>query len=141
MNEQLRPTPSEPAREQSRPKPSARSVFGIQLTDAQPLSGIPAIWRLGAIASTLLMGALALIAALYLDGGFDAAKQFVLRYWEEQFQSLKPELRDAKTALDYAERAIKQGNSTPGSAQHRKFSHRVKRLRKKVGGKEGRLAL
>ena len=66
MNEQLRPTPSEPAREQSRPKPSARSVFGIQLTDAQPLSGIPAIWRLGAIASTLLMGALALIAALYL---------------------------------------------------------------------------
>ena len=66
MNEQLRPTPSEPAREQSRPKPSARSVFGIQLTDAQPLSGIPAIWRLGAIVSTLLMGALALIAALYL---------------------------------------------------------------------------
>jgi len=66
MNEQLRPTPSEPAREQSRPKPSAHSVFGIQLTDAQPLSGIPAIWRLGAIVSTLLMGALALIAALYL---------------------------------------------------------------------------
>ena len=41
----------------------------------------------------------AMIAALYLDGGLEAAKQFVLRYWEEQFQSFKPELRDAKTAL------------------------------------------
>ena len=51
MNEQLRP--------------SEHSVFGIQLTDAQPLSGIPAVWRLGAIVSTLVMGALALIAALY----------------------------------------------------------------------------
>src|SRR5947209_251702 len=44
---------------------SEHSVFGIRLTDAQPLSGIPAVWRLGAIVSTLLMGALALIAALY----------------------------------------------------------------------------
>lgn len=50
--------------------------------------------------SAILAGACeAMIAALYLDGGFEAAKQFVLRYWEEQFQSLKPELRDAKTAL------------------------------------------
>src|SRR5881275_1699789 len=45
---------------------SEQSVFGIRLTDAQPLSGIPAVWRLGAIVSTLLMGGLALIAALYL---------------------------------------------------------------------------
>jgi predicted PurR-regulated permease PerM len=44
---------------------SEHSVFGITLTDAQPLSDIPAIWRLGAIVSTLLMGFLALIAALY----------------------------------------------------------------------------
>jgi len=46
-------------------RPSEQSVFGIRLTDAQPLSGIPAVWRLGAIVSTLLMGFLALIAALY----------------------------------------------------------------------------
>src|SRR2546421_5126350 len=46
-------------------RPSEHSVFGIKLTDAQPLSGIPAVWRLGAIVSTLLMGGLALIAALY----------------------------------------------------------------------------
>src|SRR3954452_16030502 len=51
MNEQVRRT--------------EHSVFGIKLTDAQPLSDIPAIWRVGAIVSTLLMGFLALIAALY----------------------------------------------------------------------------
>jgi predicted PurR-regulated permease PerM len=57
MNEQVRPS------EQLRP--AEQSVFGIRLTDAQPLSGVPAVWRLGAILSTLVMGALALIAALY----------------------------------------------------------------------------
>lgn len=39
---------------------------GVTLTDAQPLSGIPAVWRFAALVSTLVMGALALIAALYL---------------------------------------------------------------------------
>jgi predicted PurR-regulated permease PerM len=42
-----------------------RNEFGLKLTDAEPLSGIPAVWRLGAIVSTLGMGFLALIAALY----------------------------------------------------------------------------
>jgi predicted PurR-regulated permease PerM len=49
----------------ARPDSSGHSVFGLKLTDAQPLSGIPAMWRLGAIISTLLMGTLALIAALH----------------------------------------------------------------------------
>jgi ribonuclease-3 len=50
--------------------------------------------------AAILAGACeAVIAALYLDGGLDAAKHFVLTYWGEQFASLKPELRDAKTAL------------------------------------------
>ena len=44
---------------------SERTDFGLKLTDAQPLSGIPALWRLAALISTLVMGALALIAALY----------------------------------------------------------------------------
>jgi predicted PurR-regulated permease PerM len=50
------------------PRPSRveRTEFGLRLTDAQPLAGIPAVWRLGAILSTLLMGFLAFIAALYL---------------------------------------------------------------------------
>ena len=41
----------------------------------------------------------AVIAALYLDGGMEAARRFVLNYWEELFAALKPELRDAKTTL------------------------------------------
>jgi len=49
----------------ARPASSEQSLFGLRLTDAQPLSGIPAAWRLGAIFSTLLMGGIALIAALY----------------------------------------------------------------------------
>jgi ribonuclease-3 len=50
--------------------------------------------------SAILAGACeAVIAALYLDGGLAAATHFVLAYWEDQFTSLKPELRDAKTAL------------------------------------------
>jgi predicted PurR-regulated permease PerM len=48
-----------------RPSRTERTEFGLRLTDAQPLSGVPAVWRLGAIISTLLMGFLAFIAALY----------------------------------------------------------------------------
>src|SRR5215213_8674711 len=48
-----------------RPDKSEHSLFGLKLTDAQPLSDIPAVWRLGAIFSTLLMGGIGLIAALY----------------------------------------------------------------------------
>jgi predicted PurR-regulated permease PerM len=39
--------------------------FGLKLTDARPLSGIPALWRLAALVSTLGMGAIAVVAALY----------------------------------------------------------------------------
>ena len=52
MNEQLRPGPSE------------RTEYGVTLTDAQPLSGM-AFWRLNALLATVLMGSLALVAALY----------------------------------------------------------------------------
>lgn len=64
-----------------------------------------------------------------------------IRAFEELAIYYEHRQRDARTALEYAERAVRHGNSTPGSAQHKKFSHRVKRLRKKVGGKEKRLAL
>jgi ribonuclease-3 len=40
----------------------------------------------------------AVIAALYLDGGMDAARQFVFQYWADAFAA-EPELRDAKTVL------------------------------------------
>ena len=41
----------------------------------------------------------AVIAAVYLDGGFDAAKDLVLRLWGTRTSDVKEDARDAKTAL------------------------------------------
>jgi ribonuclease-3 len=41
----------------------------------------------------------ALIAALYLDGGYAAANAFVERYWQEAFATLSHDMRDPKTTL------------------------------------------
>ncbi len=41
----------------------------------------------------------AVIAAVYLDGGFDAARDMVLRLWGKRVRSVKEDARDAKTAL------------------------------------------
>lgn len=39
------------------------------------------------------------IAALYLDGGMDAARAFITRFWGEAFDDVSKVARDAKTAL------------------------------------------
>lgn len=41
----------------------------------------------------------AVIAAIYLDGGFEPAKDFVLRNWKPRMESLTGSLRDSKTLL------------------------------------------
>jgi ribonuclease-3 len=41
----------------------------------------------------------ALIAALYLDGGLDAARAFITRHWAERAESAVAARRDAKTQL------------------------------------------
>jgi ribonuclease III len=41
----------------------------------------------------------AVIAALYLDGGYDVARAFIERYWQQAFTELGRDMRDAKTAL------------------------------------------
>jgi ribonuclease-3 len=41
----------------------------------------------------------ALIAALYQDGGMNAARRFVECYWTEQYADLSSDMRDAKTTL------------------------------------------
>lgn len=41
----------------------------------------------------------AVIAALYLDGGYETARAFIERYWENAFAQLSSDMRDAKTAL------------------------------------------
>src|SRR3954470_9943892 len=44
---------------------SERIADGVRLTDVKPLPDIPALWRMGAVVATQVMGVLALIAALY----------------------------------------------------------------------------
>lgn len=41
----------------------------------------------------------AVIAAVYLDGGFEAARALVLRLWGDRIAGVAPDARDAKTAL------------------------------------------
>ena len=41
----------------------------------------------------------ALIGALFLDGGLEAAERFVRQYWQETLESLVEPPRDPKTAL------------------------------------------
>jgi ribonuclease III len=41
----------------------------------------------------------AVIAALYLDGGMDAARHFIDLFWGEAFAALDTDMRDAKTVL------------------------------------------
>jgi ribonuclease III len=41
----------------------------------------------------------ALIAAVYLDGGFEAARALVLRLWGKRIAAVEADARDAKTAL------------------------------------------
>ena len=56
----------------------------------------------------------AVIAAIYLDGGFDAAKDFVLRNWKPRMESLTGPLRDSKTLLQ--EWAQGRGQGLPSYA-------------------------
>jgi ribonuclease-3 len=41
----------------------------------------------------------ALVAAIYLDGGFDAASRFIRRFWEPLIEEMAGPPRDPKTAL------------------------------------------
>ncbi len=41
----------------------------------------------------------AVIAAVYLDGGYDAARDMVLSLWGDRVESVESDARDAKTAL------------------------------------------
>ncbi|HEX2593561.1 MAG TPA: ribonuclease III [Rhizomicrobium sp.] len=62
--------------------------------------------------AVILAGACeAVIAALYLDGGMPAAKQFVDRYWTPLIGALGREMRDAKTALQEWAQARKGGTA------------------------------
>jgi ribonuclease-3 len=53
----------------------------------------------------------AVIAAVFLDGGFDPAKALVLRLWGDRIATVKEDARDAKTALQ--EWAQARGQTPP----------------------------
>ena len=54
----------------------------------------------GRAKSALLAGVCeAVIAALYLDGGFEAARRFIDFYWADAFAELNADMRDPKTVL------------------------------------------
>jgi uncharacterized protein len=55
-----------------------------------------------------------------------------IRAFEELAIHYEHRVRDAETALDYTMRAMGRLATGPGDGQHYKFSHRMKRLRKKV---------
>ncbi|WP_395647392.1 ribonuclease III [Terricaulis sp.] len=51
------------------------------------------------------------IGALYLDGGLDVARGFIVRFWADEFESTKTAPRDAKTVLQEWTAARKKGLS------------------------------
>ena len=53
----------------------------------------------------------AVLAAIYLDAGFDAARKVILRLWADRLQNVDDDARDAKTALQ--EWAQAQGMQPP----------------------------
>ena len=53
----------------------------------------------------------AVIAAVYLDGGFDAAREVILTLWGHRIKEVKEDARDAKTALQ--EWAQARGQNPP----------------------------
>jgi ribonuclease-3 len=53
----------------------------------------------------------AVIAALYLDGGMDAARGFIERWWEAMFADAGADVRDAKTRLQEWAQARGKGDS------------------------------
>ena len=62
--------------------------------------------------SAILAGACeAIIAALYLDGGMEAARGFIGRYWT--FDNLSADMRDPKTALQEWAQARKADSAAP----------------------------
>lgn len=55
----------------------------------------------------------AVIAALYLDGGMEAARNFVERYWTAMFEELSHDMRDAKTRLQEWAQARGRDSAAP----------------------------
>jgi ribonuclease-3 len=86
----------------------------------------------------------AVIAAIFLDGGMDAAQSFITKHWRERMMNLRGPKQDAKTALQ--EWAQREGKGTPtyalierrGPDHASTFAVRVKVAATEQGVGEGR---
>lgn len=77
----------------------AEIAAGLALGDALQLSSSEAAAGGRRAASNLEDALEALIGAIYLDGGLDAARNFVLPLWQERARNVTTPPKDAKTAL------------------------------------------
>lgn len=74
----------------------------------------------GAMAASIIADATeALIGAIFLDGGYKAARDFVLRHWQAQFERPVTSGQDAKTRLQEWTQARLKGKGLP---QYRELS-------------------
>lgn len=74
----------------------------------------------GAMAASIIADATeALIGAIFLDGGYKAARDFVLRHWQSQFERPVTSGQDAKTRLQEWAQARLKGKGLP---QYRELS-------------------
>jgi len=80
-------------------KACARVARRIGLGDALRIAG--SATKIGARENDTVLGDAceALIAALYIDGGLEAARAFFLRFWSEEFDNAEPEAKDVKNHL------------------------------------------
>ena len=55
-----------------------------------------------------------MIAAIYLDGGYEPARSFILRYWASGFAALGSDMRDPKTMLqEWAQSRARASRGAP----------------------------
>jgi ribonuclease-3 len=89
----------------------ARAARAAELGAAVALS--PAEEASGGRGKEAILGDIceSVIGALYLDGGLEAARTFILRFWGDAFEDAKSVRRDAKTALQEWAAARRRGLS------------------------------
>ena len=77
----------------------ARAARRAGLAEALRLSA--SATKVGARSSDAVLGDAceALMAALYIDGGLEAARAFFLKFWSDEFDNAEPEAKDVKNHL------------------------------------------
>lgn len=124
----------------------ARLVSGETCAKVAKDMGLPSHLRIGGSirsASRATSGVLAdvcesVIGAVYRDGGYEAARPLVERFWRDRLETMRGPLRDAKTELQ--EWAHRHGFETPvyEEVQRSGPDHAPKfEVEVKIGGTEG----